>query len=393
MINNISDLGFYSVPLLTQSIPGLLISLGGLIMTGSALAQASQNTSLDGIPILLQTNCILAFKGNIELIFALYLSSLSQSSVFSYKKYFRYIFDNSNLVIAQSAVIGLVIGLLGIISNLLIGETDTGINVVVLTASLISCIISSILFIMLLVTSIEASKLFEINPDNIILPTISSLGDYINVRTLIYLATWLKTIPIPSCLAYLLVSSSIIPFCLCFALISKKRLPLQSIEVLLTTYAISTISGYVLESFRKVFPILTPSFPVFSGMSVSIAFIYLHKIFTSINNQTVHNSKESHATLVLISILMSAIYLAASSIMGLNYPYCFYILFTLFFIVQVTILLKAVTFLIEYLDKYEDDTGVLALPLITSISDVLATIFLLTISVILLILNTNNTIY
>lgn len=383
MLGDLVNLSLYNTSLLLQSIPGLFISLSGMILAGSALIDATNDARLADVPIILETNCILAFKGNIEVIFAMYLSSMSHSPLFVYKKYFIYVFDNSNLVLAQSAIIGFTIGLIGIIGVTLSGELHTSLGLSILTGSLVSCILTTVLFIVLLVISIEVSKFVGINPDNIILPTISSFGDYVNVRSLIYFTKKFKDVSIPSSLICIFLSISIIPLCLYFALDSKKRVPVQPVEVLAMTYAISTATGYILEDFSAKFPILAPSFPVFSGMSVSIAFIYLHKIFTSINNQTIHNSKESYITLIFVSVLMSLAYLVIAILMGLQYSREFCILFMIFFVSHVAILLRGISILVEYLDKKEEDTGVMALPLIASISDVLSTGFLLVIVVFL----------
>lgn len=380
MFSELFNPSSYNSQLLVQSIPGLLISLAGLILTGSTLNSANHDESLKDIPILLEANCILTFKGNVELIFAMYLSSMSQSPFFLYARYFRYVFDNSNLVLAQSATIGFIIGLIGIVKNLASGTSDMEVNLAILASSLISCTLTSVAFIILLVASIELSKYVNINPDNIILPAISSLGDYMSVKTLIHLTKQFKNLTVIASLTYILLMVSILSLCLCFAFMGKKRIPLQSPEVLLVTYTISTLGGYVLEMFRTRFPILASSFPVFGGVSVAIAFIYLHKIFTSINNRTAHNTRESYITLISTSVLMSTIYLSISMFIGLGYSYLFCVFFTVFFVVQVIVLLKTVGSLIVYLDKGEGDTGVLTLPLITCISDILAIMSLLLIA-------------
>eukprot|EP00919_Chromeraceae_sp_WS-2016_P066610 GHVR01157577.1.p1 GENE.GHVR01157577.1~~GHVR01157577.1.p1 ORF type:complete len:248 (+),score=1.49 GHVR01157577.1:370-1113(+) len=245
MFNELFNPTSYNLQLLIQSIPGLLISLAGLVLTGSALNDANYDDSLKDIPILLEANCILTFKGNVELIFAMYLSSMSQSPFFLYGKYFRYVFDNSNLVLAQSAGIGLIIGGIGIVKNLMSGISDEKVNMAILASSLISCALTSIAFIILLIISIELSKYMNINPDNMILPTISSLGDYMSVKALIHLTKQFKDVSVPTSLTYIFLMVSILPFCLCFTFMSKKRIPFQSIEVLLVTYTISTLGGDV----------------------------------------------------------------------------------------------------------------------------------------------------
>ncbi|ADM11323.1 uncharacterized protein Eint_040320 [Encephalitozoon intestinalis ATCC 50506] len=390
MFGDLFNMSLYDSSLLIQSIPGLLISLSGLILMGSVLIDATDDPRLAGVPVILEANCILAFKGNIELTFAMYLSSMSQSPLFIYRRYFRYVFDNSSMVLAQSVAIGLVIGLIGMAGGILSGGLSEGLGLSILAGALVSCILTSILFIILLVISIELSKFMDINPDNIILPTISSFGDYTNVRSLVYFTKWFRDSSPSSCLSYIFLSISLMPLCLCFVLVSKKRIPLQPVEVLLATYGISTASGYVLETFSTRFPVLAPSFPVFGGMSVSIAFIYLHRIFTSINNRTIHNSRKSYITLVLASILMSLCYLGMAALMGILYSREFCVLFIISFVFQVTILLSGISLLVEYLDKKEEDTGVLALPLISSISDLLSTGFLITICVILDLFDIKN---
>lgn len=85
---------------------------------------------------------------------------------------------------------------------------------------------------------------------------------------------------------------------------------------------------------------------------------------------------------------MSIAYLIIAPITGISYNLPFCILFTMFFILQVIILLKIVERLLMYLAKFEGvDNGVYSLPLITSISDLIGTIFLLIIALILKITN------
>jgi solute carrier family 41 len=381
MIQSIFNISSYNVPLLVQSIPGMLISLPSLYLTGRALTDATENGRLAKVPIILEANCILSFKGNIELIFAMCLSSMSQSPLYDYRKYVRYAFDNSNLVLAQSTIIGFTIGLLGIAKSVLLEKSDVDFILGVVVGSMLSCLLTSIAFIAILVMAIEISQSLRVNPDNIILPSISSVGDFLNVRALIYFTEVFRGMPARVSLSYIFIMFLIVLICLFFAALSKRRLPLQSLGVLGVSYIISTVSGYVLETFNYRFKFLANVFPVFSGMSASIGFIYLHKIFTSISNQTPHNSRQSYITLLFISLLMGIVYLFASAVIGSGYGLLFGMLFVVSFTSQVLMLLKIVECLIVHLDKQDgSDTGVLALPVLGSISDFLSVAFLLAIA-------------
>jgi solute carrier family 41 len=384
MLRSAFDISSYNVPLLVQSIPGMLISLTGLYLTGATLTDATGDRELANIPIILEANCILSFKGNVELIFAMYLSSLSQSPFRSYRKYARYAFDNSSLVLAQSTIIGLTIGLLGILKGFLFGKAGIDFILGIIVSSMLSCLLTSIAFIAILLVSIEASLFLDIDPDNIILPSISSVGDFLNVKALIYFTRTFRGVSAEVSMSYISIMFLIIAVCIFVAFFSKRRLPLQSVEVLSVSYTISTLCGYVLETFSSRFKFLASVFPIFSGMSASIAFIYLHKIFTSTSNQTAHNSRQSYMTLMFTSLLMALIYLFVSSVIGPNYTILFSTLFVVSFVAQVLLLLKAVEYLIVHLDKHDgSDAGALALPILSSISDLLSTVFLLLIAFLL----------
>ncbi|KCZ74285.1 hypothetical protein H311_04751, partial [Anncaliia algerae PRA109] len=109
----------FSKSLLKQSLPTLLFSLLSLSLAGKWLDESLSESLYVKYPLMLISSCILTFKGNIELILAMHLSTLSQSRNLDLSKYHRFAFDNSCLVITQSVFIGLMIGILGGIRNFL----------------------------------------------------------------------------------------------------------------------------------------------------------------------------------------------------------------------------------------------------------------------------------
>lgn len=169
----------YDLPLLVQSTPSLLISLLGLLTTGKLLEKSIEDTTLSRYHLLLQANCLLTFKGNVELIYALYVSSMRQSPFFLFKKYSRYAFDNANLLLLQSTVIGLSVGIIGASKSVLVDGVQPQVISTIIAASLITCVATTIMFTVCLFVTIEVSRLLKMDPDNFILPTIATLSDYL----------------------------------------------------------------------------------------------------------------------------------------------------------------------------------------------------------------------
>lgn len=363
--------------LLLQSTPSLIISLFGLLVTGKLLENVVETTGMQKFPILLQSNCILNFKGNVELLYALYLSSLRQNDCVTYEKYLRYVFDNGNLVLLQSITIGITIGIIGIARSILVGIFELKLLTTILTTSLVTCTITTLIFILLLYLTIEFSKWMSISPDNVILPTLGSLSDFLSIRFLILFTDYFKHFSIYILSLTILSCLCIIPFCIFFVCASKKRMPIQSVSILAFTYILSTFGGYILDKMSIKYTFVASSFPVYSGLAVSISFIYLHKIFTSVSNRTEHNSKLSYLTLIITSFLMIVFYILLSSIFDLKRSLMFYALFILFFIFQVMLLLKLIEMLAKFLQCYDGDIGIISLPIVTAVGDVTSTTLLM----------------
>lgn len=370
----------YDIPLLIQSTPSLLISLIGLLTTGRILEESVEDKTLDRYPLLLQANCILNFKGNVELIYALYLSSMRQSPFFVFQKYGRYAFDNANLVILQSIVIGISVGIIGVSKSVFTGGIQPQVLSTIIAASIVTCVSTSMMFIICLFLTIEVSKKLNIDPDNVILPAISSLSDYFGIYFLIYFTKVFRHTPADTALLLVLFLMFIVPICMIFTFQSKKRMPIQSIEILIFTYIISTTGGYILDSLSSKFKFIASSFPAYSGLAVSISFIYLHKIFTSSSNGTNHNSSQSYRTLIFSSFIMIVFYLLLSIFLDGKRPIYYYVMFISLFVLQVMLLLKLVERIAEALERYEGDVGVVSLPIITAFGDIISTASLLLIA-------------
>lgn len=377
MFLNFLKKNMFDLNLFFQSTPSLGISCIGLLITGNILEYSIKNKEIKMFPVLLLSNCILNFKGNIELLYAMYLSSMRKNRFISYKAYLKYTFDNGNLVLFQSIVIGFTVGIIGISKIVLCGKVDSHVCTVIMTTSLISCFLTSIIFIFTLYLTIEFSEYFNIDPDNVILPCIGALTDYISVKSLLLLFERFSHLPNNLLLFYSILALLTSPFCLVIILKSKRKMPIQSVETLAFTYILSTISGYLLDYFSNKYSFIASFFPVYSGLAVSISYIYLHKIFTAIRNNTEHDKSTSYITLLFISFFMIISYSLLSMIIIGRKPYTFYSMFVILFLSQVIILLKLIESLSSRLQYLQGDVGVVSLPILAAVGDTISTIFLI----------------
>lgn len=367
----------YDCSLLLQSTPSLFISLISLLITGDILENTVKDIDLEDYHLLLQSNCILNFKGNIELIYALYISSMRQSRIFMFKKYVRYAFDNANILMLQSIVIGLSVGSIGASKSIFVNGVNPKVLSTIMTSSLITCISTTFMFIICLFVTIEISKKSNIDPENVLLPMISSLSDFLSIYFLVFFTKYFRNISIEVSLFLVLMSLVFVPICMTFTFFSKKKMPIQTIEILMFTYLISTLGGYILDTLSVDYKFIASSFPVYSGLAVSIAFIYLHKTFTSSTNNTFHDIKRTFKSLIAASFFMITIYSILSMFLHGIMPLYYYIMFTILFVIQVILLLKLVEKLILSFGNYHEDIGVISLPIITACGDIISTVCLL----------------
>ncbi|KAM0675085.1 hypothetical protein GVAV_001425 [Gurleya vavrai] len=363
--------------LITQAVPSLLISLIGLSLSGRKL-DLEQNTLIATIfPLLLISNCILSFKGNAEIIYAMNLSSLSQVKSLCKKKYLRFSFDNGCLVLAQSIVIGFSVGILGMARNIISNVGNLKFFPYMIASCIVASFISSLFLILLLVPSMLISVMLNTNPDNIILPVISSIGDYMDIYALVFCMQKFHKANLLYCLSAILIILLTLPVFIYASLKSKHRIPIQNFYVLISTYILSTISSYAIQHFAKKHLILASSYPLFCGLTGSCSYIYLNRKITSMQNSTPHNQQKIFYTLVLVSSLVSILTTILMPIFGLKIKLLFGFLFIISFISSVCLLMKVIDKLVKYYIDDVDEITVVALPSITSCADFLGTFFII----------------
>lgn len=333
-------------------------------------------------PIILLSNCILSFKGNTELIYAMYLSSLSQIKDRDNYKYLRYAFDNACVVLSQSIVIGVSVGILGVVRNLAGSIKHEYLFFRMISMCLTASFVSSLIIIAILIPSVVLATYSGINPDNIVLPVISSLGDYVDIFILIFFIKKFLNSSLFLCISSILLIFAFLPMLAYVSIKSKNRIPIQSASMLLITYVLSTISGYIIQYFSKQHLALASSYPIFVGLTGACSYIYLNRKITSIQNLTFFNRRKGFISVLITSIIISAIIIILMPILGIQFTRTFNFLFIIGFFLTVAILIKLIDILLFYFIRDLDMAGVIGLPLITSIADFIGCLVVLGICII-----------
>ena len=115
---------------------------------------------MERYPLLLRSNCILNFKGNIELMYAPFLDETVPFFVFT--KYARYGFDNANLVILRPIVICISVGIIGPSKSVFTGGIQSQVLSMIIAASIVTCVSTS------MILTIKITNKLKIDPDNVI---------------------------------------------------------------------------------------------------------------------------------------------------------------------------------------------------------------------------------
>lgn len=363
--------------LIFQSIPSLLVSLFGLALSGKLLDMEQQMNYARIYPIILLSNCILSFKGNTELLYAMYLSSSSQLKEHNIRNFLLFAFDNGCLVMAQSVIIGISVGLLGLAKNVISNVLTIDLIPRMMVVCILSSFISTIFIILLLVPSVLVAIDLGINPDNIVLPVIASIGDFIDIGFLIlFIKHYEYASTITCCIPIMLVFITT-PILIYFSVRSKNRIPIQSAGILLITYLLSTLSSYIIQIFSKKHLVLASSYPILCGLTGASSYVYLNKKVTSIQNMVPHNNSRCLNSVILASIIVAIAATMFMPLMGIYYKKSFSILFVTGFVAIVYFLLKIIDFMMELYDDKSEVAGVIGLPMIASIADLFSSIVVL----------------
>lgn len=374
MKTSYSILNNLNTTLIMQSTPSLLISLVGMLFTGMLFESSVKQKRFRNYPIILESGCILSFKGNIELNLAMHLSSLRSRRLAS-RDFYRTALSNFSTALAQSLVVGLSAGCMGVLNSLLNNNSAPAVLVAIPTATMLACCASSVVFFLVLLITIELVHLSGVRAENVILPVISTLNDFLIVKGLLSSTDMVKTLSIEGCILVSLGLAFLFAVALLFSIRGRSLVLPCAVLALGTSYVVTAIGGFVLEKYSAIFMHIAAAFPVSAGMCGSIAFIHMHQKFHLLQDREQERGPYQ-PTLILISFVVSVLYVCIARVLDFHFTLRFSIMFVLMFICQVGIILLVTEAVFNHLRRRNKSGSTEALPIVSCISDFLSVVAL-----------------
>ncbi|KAI6229144.1 hypothetical protein M3Y99_01155100 [Aphelenchoides fujianensis] len=385
-------------------IPFLLAGMG-MVAAGLLLERASTWPFLMTVPeALIMVPALLGLKGNLEMTLASRLSTLANlGQMDTRKQQLAALVSNLALVQAQAIVVSFAASLLTAATSLAEGQsfvwnhfislTLTG----VLTASAASLILST----MMVVLAIFCKKL-NCNPDNVCTPIAAMLGDSVTLFFMIIFGTYLTDGRDTAYIAQTIA----LGFFLCstaFWIAIAARFPttLEVVKhgwyIIILAMCISSGGGYVLKFAVARYKALAVFQPVINGVGGNLVAVqasristYLHRfgkpgvlplnsLRTYANPVRTFSLREEESYHALLLLLMSvpghSIFLAVIFLIQFHLMFCwrFYAAYVAIGTIQVAILLYICQFVTRAMWRARVNPDSNAIPLLTSLGDLLGT--------------------
>lgn len=372
----------FNTKLIVESAPSLLISLVGMLITGLLFESSVRQKRYSIYPIILESGCILSFKGNIELSLAMYLSTL-RTFRSPDVNFVHAAFYNSCSVIAQSFITGFVAGLIGTASSALKKTTEQLMFLRIVTASMLTCCLTTLIFLVILLIVIEVAYILCIHVENFILPILSTLNDFLIVQGLLLSTKFVEYFTVRECLLTCLAMFGLFSVATFFTLAhmyANNTVLISQPEILGISYLVTVLSSFVLERCSATFRHVATVFPVFAGMCGAILYIHAHRRFTFLQT----NEPEippTYPTLLLISLIVAIVYICLAKLLDFKFSTGFCLLFIFLFIAQVSVLLFIIETISTSMRNSNKPINTDALPIIACTSDLLAVIVLVASSI------------
>lgn len=372
----------FDVSIISQSLPSILITLLGMFVTGEMFKNAVMNKSLANFPFVLLSSAVLGFKSSIELAYVMHITRLR--NILLEDDFKKAVFTNSCFILLESFGVSIFSGIIGILSIYQKNQPNISLYLSILTSSILTCVISTFVFIIFFILALEISIYFSIDPENILMPLLNTVDDLIVVKLLVVSALETRSITAYSSILILLLFIAMSLFFYFYTYNAENLLPLQSLESISISFSLNIFSGLIMEKSSAKYPMIAAAFPVFGGMSASIAFIFLHKVFSITQEQISSIPPTIYCSLILVSFLISVMYMSLSHILQIGFTIEFSICFIFLFTIQVLVLLKFVDFMIKFIKKYDLNISSNTIPILSATADFFAGLLLLfTFSVIL----------
>uniref|UniRef100_A0AC35GWB6 SLC41A/MgtE integral membrane domain-containing protein n=1 Tax=Panagrolaimus sp. PS1159 TaxID=55785 RepID=A0AC35GWB6_9BILA len=399
-----------------QSLPPLLFASIGLIGTGVLLHQWQCGTFYTRIhEALMLTPALLGLKGNIEMTFASRLTTLSHLGKMDNKENCLSILgSNMALVQTQAIILSYFATIITVITESIRSDFSFQDSHILAASAVSSTTLSSIVLCLLIMGLVILARKLRVNPDNIMSPLASSMGDLITFLFFVGFGTlqvaccsadsgscWLSII-------FIVLSIFVIPVTFYFAyrnIFTRQTLIWGWFSILFAAI-FSSGGGYILERSAIKFKNLAMFQPLLSGLAGNRAAVQCSRLSTSyhiscerlgvvnpedtfqkkLNPWHTFDTKDIHSrtALVLIGCSVPSHLLFMSIIIAISkqnflFNWQFFTSYCIAAFIQIVILMYFAQLLVYILWRLGADPDHSAIPILTSIADLFGIALLLSI--------------
>ncbi|KAG0365318.1 hypothetical protein BGX24_004204 [Mortierella sp. AD032] len=369
-----------------QALTTLVIAVSGLICAGWLLdAVQHWPVFLEISELIILIPILLNLKGNLEMNLASRLSTASNMGLLDTPSSRNgFIKGNLALLQLQSLTVGSVAGLFSFALGMIVHPTTNNLEEIALmiSSSMLCASASSFILGSFMCGLVLICRHFHVNPDNIAVPLASSFGDLVTLVILSGIAVFMDDyIQTPLCISLLLILLALIPVWL--YIVRKNKYVSEVVKEgwgpVFSAMVIASTAGLTLERYINQFPGMAMISPVLNGLTGNIGSIYASRISTALHANIQENYRSTEKTLFLVHIPIEVLFLAVISLLGLgDVQWSFGVVagYAVVALTLVTISLVLAKWITRLFWKWGYDPDNYALPILTSLIDVLGTALL-----------------
>ncbi|KAF9131361.1 hypothetical protein BGW39_001869 [Mortierella sp. 14UC] len=387
-----AGLGFHGLEngqgdgLLMQASTTLIFAVSGLICAGWLLDVIQHwQVFIDISELIILIPILLNLKGNLEMNLASRLSTAANLGLLDQRASRNaFIKGNLGLLQLQSLAVGSVAGLFSFGLGVVVHPATNNFNEIALmiTASMLCAAMSSFVLGGFMCGLVLVCRRYRINPDNIACPLASSFGDLVTLVILAAVSVFLqKYINSPLSALMLVMLLALIPVWVIYVRKNKYvcEVAKEGWGPVFAAMVIASTAGLVLERYINEFPGMALISPVLNGLTGNIGSIYASRISTSLHANIKENYRETEKTLFLVHIPVQTVFLTVIALLGLGHVQWTVLVVLGYWAVALCLIVislamaKWITHLF-WNRGYDPDNY--ALPILTSLLDVIGTVLL-----------------
>ncbi|KAG0380113.1 hypothetical protein BGX24_010143 [Mortierella sp. AD032] len=372
--------------LLMQASTTLIFAVSGLICAGWLLDVIQHwQVFIDISELIILIPILLNLKGNLEMNLASRLSTAANLGLLDQRESRNaFIKGNLGLLQLQSLAVGSVAGLFSFGLGAVVHPSTNNYNEIALmiTTSMLCAAMSSFVLGGFMCGLVLVCRRYRINPDNIACPLASSFGDLVTLVILAAVAVFLqKYINSPLSVLMLVMLLALIPVWVIYVRKNKyvREVAKEGWGPVFAAMVIASTAGLVLERYINEFPGMALISPVLNGLTGNIGSIYASRISTSLHANVKEHYRETEKTLFLVHIPVQTVFLTVIALLGLGHVQWTVMVVLGYWAVAlclVVISLAMAKWITHIFWKHGYDPDNYALPILTSLLDVIGTVLL-----------------